>query len=43
MENHEEQEVSEFLNYLIENGGPELQDYEKFTSIVNSLEPAESR
>jgi extracellular factor (EF) 3-hydroxypalmitic acid methyl ester biosynthesis protein len=34
-----EPEVSEFLNYLIEKGGPELQDYEKFTSIVNSVEP----
>ena len=29
--------ISEFLNYLIENGGPEPQDYEKFTSIVNNL------
>ena len=41
MENNEEQEVSEFINYLIEKGGPELQDYEKFTSIVNSLDPAD--
>jgi ubiquinone/menaquinone biosynthesis C-methylase UbiE len=38
---NEERAVSEFLNYLIEKGGPELQDYEKFTSIVNSLEPAD--
>lgn len=41
MENKQEQGVSEFLDYLIEKGGPELKDYEKFTSIVNSLEPAE--
>jgi hypothetical protein len=34
-----EPEVSDFLNYLIKKGGPELQDYEKFTSIVNSIEP----
>jgi len=34
-------EVSEFLDYLIENGGPELPDYDKFTSIVNNLEPVE--
>jgi len=30
-------EVSEFLDYLIETGGPELPDYDKFTSIVNNL------
>jgi extracellular factor (EF) 3-hydroxypalmitic acid methyl ester biosynthesis protein len=41
MENNPEQEVSKFINYLIEKGGPELQDYEKFTSIVNSLDPAD--
>jgi extracellular factor (EF) 3-hydroxypalmitic acid methyl ester biosynthesis protein len=39
MNSAQETEVSEFLNYLIEKGGPELQDYEKFTSLVNSLEP----
>lgn len=32
------EKVSEFLNYLIENGGPDPQDYEKFISIVNNLE-----
>ena len=32
-----EENNSEFLSYLVENGGPELQDYDKFTSIVNSL------
>ncbi len=31
------EKVSEFLKYLLKNGGPELQDYEKFTSIVNNL------
>jgi len=41
VENDQEREVSEFLNYLIEKGGPEFQDYEKFTSIVNNLEPAD--
>jgi len=30
--------VSEFLQYLIENGGPEPYDYQKFTSIVNNLD-----
>jgi 2-polyprenyl-3-methyl-5-hydroxy-6-metoxy-1,4-benzoquinol methylase len=34
------EENSEFLKYLVENGGPELHDYEEFTSIVNKLEPA---
>jgi extracellular factor (EF) 3-hydroxypalmitic acid methyl ester biosynthesis protein len=29
--------ISEFLDYLVENGGPELKDYELFTSIVNKL------
>ena len=36
-----DQDVSEFLNYLIENGGPEPQEYEKFISIVNKLKPSE--
>lgn len=30
--------VYEFINYLIEKGGPELQDYSEFTSIVNNLD-----
>ena len=34
-----EKKVTEFLKYLINNGGPELQDYEKFTTIVNNLDP----
>jgi hypothetical protein len=36
-----DEKVSEFLNYLIENGGPELRDYEKLTSIVNNMDPAD--
>ncbi|MGD0582176.1 MAG: hypothetical protein ABR974_04430 [Bacteroidales bacterium] len=32
--------VLEFLNHLIENGGPEPHEYEEFTSIVNNLDPA---
>ena len=39
LKNDLEDEVSEFLDNLIEKGGPELQDYDKFTSIVNNLEP----
>jgi 2-polyprenyl-3-methyl-5-hydroxy-6-metoxy-1,4-benzoquinol methylase len=39
LKNDLKDEVSEFLDYLIEKGGPELQDYDKFTSIVNNLEP----
>jgi hypothetical protein len=39
---HDLQErISEFLDYLVENGGPELKDYELFTSIVNKLSPDE--
>ena len=38
IQNDTEPEVSDFLNYLIENGGPELQDYDKFTSLVNSVD-----
>lgn len=34
-------ELSEFLKYLLENGGPEPHDYEKFTSIVNNLDESE--
>jgi extracellular factor (EF) 3-hydroxypalmitic acid methyl ester biosynthesis protein len=33
-----DEKVSEFLNYLIEKGGPEHHDYEEFTSIVNNLD-----
>lgn len=39
LKNNLEERISEFLEYLIENGGPELQDYERFTSIVNRLVP----
>lgn len=34
-------EVSEFLNALLKKGGPEPEEYEKFTSIVNSIESAQ--
>jgi len=37
LKNDPEENNSEFLKYLVETGGPELQDYDKFTSIVNSL------
>lgn len=36
-----DQMINEFLDYLVANGGPELQDYAKFTSIVNGLKPEE--
>ena len=32
---------SEFLDYLLEKGGPEPKDYEKLTSFVNNLDPYE--
>ena len=34
-------DVSAFMRALILKGGPELDDYEKFTTIVNNLAPAE--
>lgn len=34
----DDHKVSEFLNDLIKRGGPEQQDYEEFTSIVNNLD-----
>ena len=33
--------VFEFIDYLIEKGGPEPPDYCEFTSIVNNLDAAE--
>jgi extracellular factor (EF) 3-hydroxypalmitic acid methyl ester biosynthesis protein len=36
-----DEKVSVFLSYLIENGGPCPQDYGKFTSSVNNLDPAD--
>jgi hypothetical protein len=36
-----EENISAFLKYLLKNGGPELQEYEKFTSIVNSLDASD--
>jgi hypothetical protein len=41
LKNSLDEKISEFLKYLIENGGPELHDYEEFTSIVNSMGPAD--
>ena len=41
LQNNLDEKISEFLDYLLLNGGPELQDYEKFTSIVNKLLPNE--
>lgn len=32
-------ENEKFLKYLIDTGGPELQDYDKFTSVVDNLIP----
>jgi 2-polyprenyl-3-methyl-5-hydroxy-6-metoxy-1,4-benzoquinol methylase len=38
--NHDiEEEISEYLKYLIKNGGPQPEDYKKFTSIVDNLVP----
>jgi extracellular factor (EF) 3-hydroxypalmitic acid methyl ester biosynthesis protein len=31
----------EFLKYLIENGGPDIPHYNKFTSLVNNLDQLE--
>jgi hypothetical protein len=33
--------ITEFLEYLIKKGGPDLEDYDEFTSIVNNLLPCE--
>jgi extracellular factor (EF) 3-hydroxypalmitic acid methyl ester biosynthesis protein len=41
LQNPLDEKISEFMDYLIANGGPEPQDYEKFTSIVNNLVPNE--
>jgi extracellular factor (EF) 3-hydroxypalmitic acid methyl ester biosynthesis protein len=35
--NKSEEKATAFLEYLVNNGGPELDDYERFTSIVNNL------
>ena len=39
--NQSNENVLEFINYLIDKGGPESQDFEKFTTIVNKLGPDE--
>jgi hypothetical protein len=36
-----DEDKNEFIKLLIENGGPEPSEYEKFTSIVNNLKPEE--
>ena len=36
-----EENTSAFLKYLVKNGGPEFQEYEKFTSIVNSIDTSD--
>jgi hypothetical protein len=41
LKNDPEENNSEFLNYLIENGGPEPEDYEEFASIVNNMNSAD--
>ncbi len=38
-ENALDENVSEFLKYLIKNGGPKPFEYEEFTSVVNNLDP----
>ena len=39
--NNPDDKSSDFLEYLVNNGGPDLTDYERFTSIVNNLVPDE--
>jgi extracellular factor (EF) 3-hydroxypalmitic acid methyl ester biosynthesis protein len=41
LQNNLDEKILEFLEYLVVNGGPEIQDYEKFTSIVNKLKTDE--
>ena len=41
LKNDLEETTSAFINNLVKNGGPELQEYEKFTSIVNNLDPSD--
>ena len=38
--NYLDEKTSEFLDYLIENGGPEPREYDEFTSISNNMDPA---
>jgi extracellular factor (EF) 3-hydroxypalmitic acid methyl ester biosynthesis protein len=33
--------ITDFLKYLVEKGGPDFEDYDEFTSIVNNLLPCE--
>lgn len=41
LKNDNVENISDFLKYLIDNGGPEPQDYNNFTSIVDNLNPAD--
>jgi len=41
LKNDPEENNSEFLKYLVENGGPEPEDYEEFASIVNNMNSAD--
>jgi 2-polyprenyl-3-methyl-5-hydroxy-6-metoxy-1,4-benzoquinol methylase len=36
-----DEKINDYLEFLIENGGPEPSEYEKFTSLVNNLKPEE--
>jgi len=36
-----DEKINDYLEFLIENGGPEPYEYEKFTSLVNNLKPEE--
>lgn len=38
VKNTQHERIIEFLNHLIENGGPEPDEYERFTSIINKIE-----
>lgn len=37
-DNSFDSEKKQFIKFLVDTGGPELQDYEKFTNIVNNLD-----
>lgn len=36
-----DEKINDYLKFLIENGGPEPSEYEKFISLVNNLKPEE--
>ena len=41
LKNNLDKKISEFLDYLIKNGGPEPHEYAELTSIVNNLDHAD--